>query len=149
MGCTWCCESLSDLICLKCHNWACRIGIDRHGDVVPNEKVPRVLTDRGLRLWNRTTREIGQEFLDETDKYIRHEISRPQYSAWMRQNGWDKEAIEIEKSWDNERTQYAKSRIVREQMAKTRSWMLYDWEKQGEEQAEHSPEGSSDGEKKG
>jgi len=67
----------------------------------------------------------------------------------MRQNGWDKEAIEIEKSWDNERTQYAKSRIVREQMAKTRSWMLYDWEKQGEEQAEHSPEGSSDGEKKG
>jgi hypothetical protein len=34
-------------------------------------------------------------------------------------------------------------------MNKTRPWMLYDWEKEkGEEQAEHSPEGSSDGKEK-
>ena len=51
MGCRWCCEPPRELICLHCHNWASRRGVERHGDVVPNDKVQHVHTDRGWRHW--------------------------------------------------------------------------------------------------
>lgn len=51
MGCTWCCEIFREIICLACHNWATKKGMEGHGDVVPNRKVPHVRTDIGWRHW--------------------------------------------------------------------------------------------------
>ena len=51
MGCVYCCEIASDLICLVCNNWASKAGVARHGDVVPNSKVRHVRTDDGWRNW--------------------------------------------------------------------------------------------------
>jgi hypothetical protein len=52
MGCIWCCEPPEELICLVCHNWAHKRGVARHGDIVANEKVQHVRTDRGYRHWD-------------------------------------------------------------------------------------------------
>lgn len=51
MGCSRCCDPANDLICLVCHNWATKIALARHGDIVPNAKVPVVRTDTGIRRW--------------------------------------------------------------------------------------------------
>lgn len=47
MGCLLCCDRPSELICLKCHNWAHKAGLERHGNIAPNAKVPYVRTDAG------------------------------------------------------------------------------------------------------
>ena len=47
MGCSRCTEKPTELLCLHCHNWADRRGVERHGDIVPNFKVPIVNTDAG------------------------------------------------------------------------------------------------------
>jgi len=47
MGCSRCCERERDLLCLECHNWASKIGVAFHGNVVPNDKAPRVRVDEG------------------------------------------------------------------------------------------------------
>lgn len=47
MGCRLCCERPIELICLGCHNWASKAGLSRHGNIIPNSKVPHVRTDEG------------------------------------------------------------------------------------------------------
>src|SRR6478672_6106830 len=59
MGCVWCCESLGDLICLACNNWANRAGVKRHGDVEPSRKVQHVHTDQGWRHWYKSDQSNG------------------------------------------------------------------------------------------
>lgn len=54
LGCTICCQQPVELICLICHNWGTRAGVERHGDVAPSDKVPRVRTDRGVRIYQQT-----------------------------------------------------------------------------------------------
>lgn len=57
MGCKLCCERDEELICLDCHNWAARAGVERHGDVTPSDKVKSVRTDGGWRYFNNTAHE--------------------------------------------------------------------------------------------
>src|SRR5690349_3571099 len=47
LGCSICAERASEVICLECNNFGHRKGIAKHGNVVPNRKVPRVRTDNG------------------------------------------------------------------------------------------------------
>lgn len=51
MGCSMCVEIGRELLCLICHNWATRTAVRFHGDIVPNPKVPRVRTDRGMKIY--------------------------------------------------------------------------------------------------
>lgn len=51
MGCKACCEPPHELICLACNNWASRAGLEKHGDVVPSNKIQHVRTDRGWKHW--------------------------------------------------------------------------------------------------
>lgn len=60
MGCVWCCEPLQELICLVCHNWASRRGVEKHGDVGPNDKVQHVRTDRGWKHWQQDSDARGE-----------------------------------------------------------------------------------------
>ena len=47
MGCSFCCESARELICLVCHNWAAKKALKIHGNVIANSKVRHVRTDDG------------------------------------------------------------------------------------------------------
>ncbi len=47
IGCVNCCERAAELICLYCHNFATKTGVNIHGNIVPNIKVPRVRIDTG------------------------------------------------------------------------------------------------------
>jgi hypothetical protein len=51
MGCSACVERPREMLCLACHNWASRLGVEHHGNIVPNSKIQRVRTDRGVVTW--------------------------------------------------------------------------------------------------
>jgi hypothetical protein len=61
LGCSTCVESAHERICLSCHNWGTRAGVQRHGNVVPSHKHPRVRTDDGWSVWTHGQRDAERE----------------------------------------------------------------------------------------
>ena len=67
MGCTNCVERPAELICLKCHNWASKVGVRRHGNVAVSEKVPSVRTDTGWKYYKRGDESV----VDKLEQIVR------------------------------------------------------------------------------
>lgn len=55
MGCIWCAQTKTELLCLKCNNWATKEALAKHGDIIPNFKVSHVRTDDGWRDWTQSS----------------------------------------------------------------------------------------------
>jgi len=63
LGCTLCVEPSREILCLYCHNWGHKRGVEHHGDIVPNHKVPNVFTDKGWK-------HFGAQADHEVDKLL-------------------------------------------------------------------------------
>jgi len=60
LGCSLCCERVADVICLECHNWGHKRGVRKHGNIVPNIKIPRVRTDEGWQTYHVLTEPVSR-----------------------------------------------------------------------------------------
>src|SRR5574340_872849 len=55
LGCSVCVPRLPEAICLQCNNYGHKYGIQKHGNIVPNSRMPRVRTDAGWQRWQVST----------------------------------------------------------------------------------------------
>lgn len=136
LGCSLCAERIDELICLNCDkdlrppgNWGTTQAMRKHGRIVRDkDTASSAFSIIRLRLDGKIDEKEQNKLFADLSRVSGYNFTAP---------GKDPSLQERSK----------KSRIAREQMNKTRPGMLYDWEK-GEEQAEHRPEGPSDGKEK-
>jgi hypothetical protein len=66
MGCKWCCQIPSELLCLNCDDWANRIALETHEQLVRDwDKCAEGLKIVGMTIDKSVTQEDAQRLLQE------------------------------------------------------------------------------------
>ena len=65
LGCSFCVERVTELICNRCHDWASKEALDKHGRMVPREKGAEMMKIVMMIHAGKVTVDDGQKLFDE------------------------------------------------------------------------------------